>query len=124
MKKEQKTVAFEGKTYNVFTVHAEFGDYDVILVAKEYDLDGSLAIEVMAVENGEVTDYFTRLTTYVNLFLQSDTRAFVDTNNNPWAEKFIKDNRLGKFAGKRCGGVYCTYPLYTFDTARFCRETA
>lgn len=119
MNKERKTIKVDGKKHNVFPLHTEFGDVEVILIKEEYANDGSLAIEVMEVENGEVTDSFTTLTTYVNPFLQSDTQAFVDTNNNPWAEKFIKENRLGKFAGKRCGGGFCLYPLYTFDVTKF-----
>lgn len=41
--------------------------------------------------------------------------AYVDTNNNPTAEEFIKENNLGEFTGTFGQSGYCTYPLYKFD---------
>lgn len=41
--------------------------------------------------------------------------AYVDTNNMPNAEQFIKEYRLGKPTGKTAKSGYCTYPLYKFD---------
>lgn len=78
----------------------------------------------MKVEQDEISEPFTTLTVNVNPFLQSETDAFVDTNNNPWAERFIRENRLGKPTGDVSFNGYCSYPLYAFDTARFCRGAA
>lgn len=119
MKNHKNTIAFHGKAYNVFTVHTDSGDCDVILLAEKYALDDSLAVRMMSVKDGCVTEPFTDLTVCVNPFLQSGTMAFVDTNNNPWAERFIRKNHLGKNTRKYSGSGFCMYPLYEFDTSRF-----
>ena len=41
--------------------------------------------------------------------------SYVDTNDNPWAEKFITDNKLGKPTGRKMRSGYCEYPQYQFD---------
>ena len=49
-----------------------------------------------------------------NIFCD-ESHAFVDTNNCPWAEEFIKQNKLGEPLDYYGQSGYCLYPLYTFD---------
>jgi hypothetical protein len=46
---------------------------------------------------------------------QSDTKAYIDTNNCPWAEDFLKENNIAKPLDLYGMSGYCTYPLYEFD---------
>lgn len=41
--------------------------------------------------------------------------AYVDMNNNPWAEEFIQRYGLGENTGDQAQSGYCWYPLYKFD---------
>jgi hypothetical protein len=88
-----------GKTYEVdifSTTYRNNGNYAVILQEK----DGLP---------------FATLT--VNLYHKlPDGFAYVDTNNCPFAEEFIKENGLGEFTGQRSRSGYCEYPLYKFYT--------
>ena len=45
--------------------------------------------------------------------LQSDTLAFLDTNNHPKIEKWVKDHKLGLPMGYYERSGFCEYPLYT-----------
>lgn len=45
--------------------------------------------------------------------------AFIDTNNNPWAEDFLMENGIAKPTGATGHSGYCTYPLYEFDMKCF-----
>lgn len=51
----------------------------------------------------------------VNIEALRDNMAAVDTNNCPWAEKFIEDNGLGVKTGYNLGSGFCRYPVYEFD---------
>lgn len=113
-----RTIIYKGKTYKVFTYSSEFGNQEVILVEEEYSA-GGLAITMMCVDDGVVTEPYSTLTVCLGSMDKSDNAAFVDTNNNSEAESFIKKNRLGKDTGRQASSGYCVYPLYLFDTAKF-----
>ena len=87
--------------------------YRVYIEATKYMDNGTLAL-CMFTDEGEP---FCNLTTNImdsNLFANSTT-AFVDTNNCPWAEQFIVDNKLGKALGYSGASGFCRYPLYEFN---------
>lgn len=113
-----RTIVFKGKTHKIFTYNTEFRNQDVILVESEY-MAGGLAVQAMCVDNDVVTEPFTTLTVCLGPMDKDDNVAFVDTNNNPEAESFIKKNRLGKCTGQRASSGYCVYPLYEFFTGKF-----
>ena len=47
---------------------------------------------------------------------QTFTRAFIDTNNCPWAEQFLVSNDIAHPVGNiTATSGYCSYPLYEFD---------
>ena len=89
------------KTYAVFPVKGKYLNNDTLAIMLK-DADGypfaSLTVNI------EASD-----------FVASDRRAFVDVNNCPWAEEFIKDNYLGIPTGKIGFSGYCKYPLYEFN---------
>ena len=45
---------------------------------------------------------------------QECSNEYVDTNNMPSAEKFIRENNLGEFTGEVEYSGFCEYPLYKF----------
>ncbi len=116
-----RKITYNGKDHNVFHVSTEYCEADIILVAETYARGGNLAVEAYEVEEGEVTDLFATLT--VNIIGERAGTygrfATVDTNNNPWAEDFLKENGLARDTGARVRSGFCTYPFYEFDTSKF-----
>jgi hypothetical protein len=80
----------------------------VTLRTDTYRNNGTLAV-VMEHEDGE-TDV---ITTNLNSPFQSDSLAFLDTNNYPGIDKWIEKNGLGLGMGIQQQSGFCEYPLYT-----------
>lgn len=98
------------KTYLLET---DYGTHGVYFSLDRYRHNDSLAIELI---DSEDNCPYARITVCIdNPFKLAHNESFVDTNNCPWAEKFIKDNELGKPAGKVWYSGFCTYPLYEFN---------
>ena len=75
---------------------------------ESYRNNGTLAI-MLVYRNGE-SDV---ITTNLNSPMQSDSMAFLDTNNYPDIETWIKSNDLGLSMGYKERSGFCQYPLYT-----------
>lgn len=128
VKEEIRSIEFNGKRHRLFAIPCLWGDpgetIDIFLTEEEYKSGGSLAVEVYCIEEDEIEPYAT-LTVNISEegggFLQDKQTAFVDTNNNSWAMKFIKENGLGKKIGEGYSG-WCTYPLVKFNTKKFLAE--
>ena len=88
----------------------DFGTYNVKVVRDNYVNNQSLAIMLLE-KNGEP---FADLTVNID-GIADGTMAYVDTNNNSWAEKFIEENGLGVKTGAMGFSGFCAYPLYKFD---------
>lgn len=84
--------------------------YDVTIRKTKYQYNGNLAI-VLWCKDGEP---YGNLTTNLDEKLPPDM-AYVDTNNMPDAERFIKENDLGEDTGIIAKSGYCSYPLYKFN---------
>jgi hypothetical protein len=56
------------------------------------------------------------ITTNLRSPFQSESMAFLDTNNYPKIESFIQKNNLGIPMGVSSTSGFCTYPLYTIFT--------
>lgn len=92
----------------------------VSVVRSEYMDNHSLAVMLVG-ENGtgiatitvnlEDTDSFSGHKKFANY-------AFVDINNVPWAEQFLKDTKLASSIGISAKSGWCEYPLYRFDLDR------
>lgn len=70
----------------------------------------------LAIQLGESYDPYAILT--VNLTsspISGPDCAYVDTNNLPEAEKFIKARGLGEPTGMMAASGFCTYPEYKFN---------
>jgi len=98
----------------MYKVETEFGTYDVSIEISTYYYGSNLAINLIT-EDGEP---FATLTKNCAEWTLPGDKAFVDTNNCPWAEKFISDNKLGKPTGIKAASGYCTYPQYRFDVEK------
>lgn len=95
----------------LFKTH--YDNYKVIAYKRKY-YSGNLAICLESLDGEPIA------TLTVNIMdgvCQSEgiEYAYVDTNNNPTAEEFIKENNLGEFTGVFGQSGYCSYPLYKFN---------
>lgn len=86
--------------------------YEVTVKRSTYMKDDSLAIFLIDANNDEP---FATLTVWISDPRPGFEYAYVDTNNCPWAEKFIEDNQLGVNTGLMGFSGWCAYPLYRFN---------
>ncbi len=84
--------------------------YNVKMEKNEYNNNGNLAIRLIDTETGEP---FAIMTKNLDVKLPKN-RAYVDTNNCPWAEDFIRKYKLGFSLRQYRRSGYCSYPLYEF----------
>ena len=84
---------------------------NVTLSAEEYRSNKTLALMLHYDDGEEVVT--------VNLQdpIQSDSLAYLDTNNQPGIEDFIQKNGLGLPMGVLTPSGFCRYPLYTIFTS-------
>ena len=88
--------------------------YEVCFEAERYANNHNLALQLYFKDEDGMLMPFSTLT--INLREPHEPNcSFVDTNDNPWAEKFITDNKLGKPTGRKMRSGYCEYPQYQFD---------
>ena len=99
----------------MYPVHTRFGDHEVLAYRNTYYGNGNLCIQLFT----EIEPFAT-LTVNLNSYKETmpANMAYVDTNNCPWAEQFIAENKLGKATGKYKSSGFCTYPLYEFDLSK------
>ena len=88
-------------------------EYEVKAEKTQY-MNGNLAIQLMCYD-----DEYDFWEPYGNLTVNFDEKlpdgyAYVDTNNMPNAEQFIKKYNLGVHQGKYKYSGFCAYPLYKF----------
>jgi len=44
--------------------------------------------------------------------------AYIDTNNIPWVEDFLQENKIAYPTGEYGFSGFCAYPLYRFDLSK------
>ena len=91
-------------------------DYPVILKLMNY-LNGNLAI-MLQTKGEEGPESFAVITVNFPTELLPPNQAYLDTNNVPGIEQFVKENGLGKPMYQHHVSGFCTYPLYEFDLFR------
>lgn len=105
-----------------FTYKTPYGDTKVILQKRRYN-NGTLAIQMLSYEEHEGWGPYAVITKNIDPYtgdnLQSDTRAFLDTNNCKGIEAFVVENDLATPLGISARSGYCTYPLYEFNLEKF-----
>ena len=92
----------------------------IYLQRHTYAINGALCIETYEAETGFP---FARLTVNndlsrgaVRILLKPDKGfAFIDTNNCPWAESFLTDNKIGTPTGYIWEVGFCKYPEYRIN---------
>lgn len=100
--------------------HACYGDEKItsIIVSSYCYCPGEIAIELNSRDESDGTEEpFATLTACLGEGERFNEPgfAYVDTNNMPGAEQFIKENGLGEPTGVRLRSGFCTYPLYKFN---------
>lgn len=111
------------KVYNYKSVWADDAAYRVRIEIGHYAFDGSLCIDLYDVDSDEP---FTTLTVCLAdaddepYPIMGEDTAFVDTNNNPDAEEFIKKYSLGTPLGICVSSGFCRYPAYKFNLKKLC----
>ncbi len=91
----------------------EYNGKKFLICKSTYVADDSLAL-LLFTEDGE---YERTLTVCLPSGIMGDAGnlAYLDTNNFPDAEKFVKKAKIGSFTGIYGYSGYCQYPLYKFD---------
>jgi hypothetical protein len=106
------------KTY---AYNSPWGEENVYLEKCSYN-NATLAVQMYSDSDGSWEPYAVitvNLDCHTNRRTQSDTRAYLDTNNCPGIAEFLEKNGIAKFAGQFAQSGYCTYPLYEFDLNKF-----
>lgn len=91
---------------------SKWGEETVELTMSQYADNGNIFLELINTQ-GEYPEPYGNVT--VNLVDVPKYCGYVDTNNMPEMEKFIKDNDLGEFTGLTLRSGFCEYPLYVFN---------
>ena len=111
------------KNQKMYVLEDFYGEnVNLLPIRRKYKTNSRLAIELV---DKDSNDTFTYLTVNI-IFEQSsdndETLAFVDTNNNSWAESFIEKNKLGVKTGFYGLSGRCVYPEYRFDLTKLNSE--
>lgn len=107
-----------GKEIEMLKLRTENHTYRVYVDASyTYPETDSLYVEIIDRDGDSFADLTVCLPGYGG---QGPASAFVDTENCPWAEDFIRENHLGHPRGfaaviNPTGKHECRYPLYEFD---------
>lgn len=105
------------KTY---TLKTPWGTETVWAIKRQYQ-KGTLAVELLSQYEVYWEPYAVitvNLDPYTGMDRQSDKKAYIDTNNCPWAETFLKENGIASPCGENAAGGFCTYPLYEFNLTK------
>ena len=94
----------------MFEVELMGDKYKVNACKTTYLVDGSLVV-VLTRKN----ETFVDLTVNLGVKPTNENCAFVDTNNNKWAEKFLKTNNIATPTGRIASSGFCLYPEYCFN---------
>ena len=88
--------------------------YEVELSRNSYENNGRLAVSLICLPEHEP---FGTISVNINYPLSRDEKSltFVDTNNYPGIEKWLRENQIAKPTGYYGRSGYCTYPEYRFD---------
>ena len=96
-----------------------FGEKIEVVVRKvSYADNGSLAVYLFL---DKTYDYEPYALLTVNLQESDENEkdeAYLDKNNLPYAETFVKEYGLATPTGRVAYSGFCRYPLYKFDLAR------
>ena len=89
-----------------------YHDREVKVSVESYQNNGTLAL-ILVYDNGD-SDV---ITVNLNSIFQSKSMAFLDTNNYPDIETWIRKNNLGLAMNLTEKSGFCEYPLYSINTS-------
>lgn len=81
-------------------------------IACRYVANNTLAVTLVTEEGEPFANITVNITD--SIIFANEAAAFVDTNNCPWAEDFLRETDLGSPVGIFGRSGYCEYPLYKF----------
>jgi hypothetical protein len=111
----------EARETNYLRLHSYGQTYAVAFGIEHYSENDNLALEMSYKNEDNMDEPFTMLT--VNLSEKcAPNCAYVDTNDNPWAESFIAEHGLGVPTGRTRRSGFCEYPEYAFDMQKIERH--
>lgn len=94
----------------MYSLHTDFGSWDNVQLDRSFYIVGNrVALSLLTSEGEPLCRLSVNL---VNEAISNEDCFFVDTNNAPFAEKFILDNNIAKPTGKMGHSGYCLYPEY------------
>ncbi len=89
-------------------------EYEVELNVSSYSNNGCMYVGLTTKEDGHI-EPFGNATVNISHTPAPDYCGYLDTNNLPTIEKFVRENDLGEPTGVVGFSGYCTYPLYKFN---------
>lgn len=95
-------------------LQTEYQTYDNVAIEKGEYPNGNLALVIGDID---LQEEIANLTVNLDGILMPN-QAYVDTNNFPEGEQFIKENGLGEPTGIMGQSGFCEYPLYNFDLGK------
>ena len=96
----------------MYKVKTKFGEYDVTIEVGKYFYGDNIAVQLFTTDEGFEEPFATITVNLADYGILGQNKAFIDTNNCPWAEDFLKENGLGEPTGRYGTSGYCRYPLY------------
>jgi len=87
-----------------------YHDREVKVSVESYQNNGTLAL--MLVYDNDDSDV---ITVNLNSLFQSKSMAFLDTNNYPDIERWIRQNGLGIAMNVSERSGFCSYPLFSIN---------
>lgn len=105
----------EEETMMTIYSHWEERKYPAFITADCYANNGRLAVVVWIHEETDFAEPWASLTVNLDRKFSKDGNAFIDVNNFPDAEEFIKANHLGQPTGYVAASGFCLYPEYKLD---------
>ena len=96
-------------------VKTSYATYDdCMLAVGRYQMDGSIAVEIVSKREGPVA----RLTVCLCDPSLEEDESYIDTNNCPWAVALLEENGFAERTGRTRRSGYCEYPAMKFDRSK------
>lgn len=96
----------------------QYNGLNVVLRKRKYS-NGTLAVVMEDSSTNDVVAVLTKnLDPYTGERLQSEKKAFIDTNNVRGLIDWLHKNGIARYAGRIIPSGFCTYPLFEFNVRK------
>lgn len=98
---------------NTFKLNLNDTTYEVYVELDTYESNNALAVNLIDAKTGDVLDVLSVNLPSAAIWLEED-QFFLDSNNCPYAAKFLIENKIAKPTRGSCTirQGYCRYPIY------------